>query len=97
MPGRCIERETMTAWNRLQWGVEFIGLDGVPILIGSAWHSEACRKSYPGEPTRALLFCSRQQARAWCAAENARYAAREDLRSWHVRPVRVRETVAHEG
>lgn len=84
------------SWNNKLWGVEFLTRVG-PVLIGSLWESSIKRADvYPGEPRRALLFCTREQARAWCAKQNAKYADRnkQDVcHSWRFRPVRVRETV----
>ena len=62
------------------------------MLIGSLWLSPT--SSYAGEPTRALLFCTRKAARAYCRMEHAKYAGRTDIcTAWRFRPVRVRETV----
>ena len=86
-------------WDRMLWGIEFSGSahDEEPMLIGTLWASDIDRNPYPGEPTRALLFCSRKEARAWCAKEMAewREGRRPDdiVMRWRVRPVRVRETV----
>ena len=80
-------------WTRKLWGVHFIGADGEPILIGATWHDHVLReaKPYPGEPTRALLFCTRRDAWDWCVGKNADY--RRDGWKWRVRPVRVVESV----
>lgn len=82
------------SWNRLLWGVEFTGSNGEPArLIGGLWH-EAGSPRYTGEPTRAVLFESRRQAREWCAKKNDSYKQSEDfVNRWRVRPARVRETV----
>lgn len=85
----------MKSWNRKLWGVEFT-TDEPPILIGLSWRHELAnlRPYYPGEPTRALLFTTRNEARKWCAAKNAEYAQRSDfVAQWRHRPVRVIETV----
>ena len=42
-----------------------------------------------GEPTRALLFCTREQAREWC--RNRR--ERSEGLGWKFTPVKVRELV----
>jgi hypothetical protein len=72
-----------------------------PVLIGGLWHDEARMfgAGYAGEPTRALLFCNRREARHWCAETNRRWQATNDpiQQSWRVRPVRVRETVQVEA
>lgn len=83
-------------WNRLLWGVEFTGSrDEPPKLIGDLW-SPNRGVPHAGEPTRALLFCTRAQARVWCVERSLRWGGRErnDIVSrWRLRPVRVRETV----
>lgn len=63
------------AWDRLLWGVEFRsgGAVEVPMIIGNLWARDFGGEPYPGEPTRPLLFCTRAQARTWCA---------ETLRKW---------------
>ena len=90
----------MTArWNRLLWGVEFTGSrpDDEPMLIGAMWATDVRGEPYPGEPSRALLFSARAQARAWCAGTLRKWRdgrSPDDIVSkWRVRPVRVRETV----
>jgi hypothetical protein len=89
-----------STWDRLLWGVEFTGTrdDDEPMLIGRIWAPEwASSTFYPGEPTRALLFTTRAQARQWCVMTMAEWRndRRDDCVSrWRVRPVRVRETVA---
>lgn len=82
------------SWNRRLWGVEFSGDRKLtrPHLIGTTWAGRG--GNYPEEPTRALLFNTRAQARAWCQAENAWCAARSDCCVvWRFRPVRVVEIV----
>lgn len=86
-------------WDRMLWGIEFSvsAHDEEPMLIGTLWASDIDRNPYPGEPTRAMLFCTRKEARAWCARRMAEW--REDrpscdiVRRWRMRVVRVRETV----
>lgn len=91
--------ETATRWDRPLWGVKFTGsrTDDEPLLIGSLWVAGAPVIPYIGEPTRALLFCTRDQARAWCAEKMREWRtgrADDDIvMRWRVRPVRVRETV----
>lgn len=86
-------------WNRLLWGIDFStdGRSGPWDLIGDAWVPTESMMPYPGEPRRALLFCSRQQARDWCSETMARWRDSpmmyEHSRNWIMRPVRVRETV----
>lgn len=75
----------MTSWIRRLWGVEFSGKLTRPHLIGSLWAARA--STYHEEPTRALLFCTRKQAREWCKSKNQCCA------DWRFRPVRVVETV----
>ena len=72
------------------------GADKKPMLIGSGWHEHVRTESkpYPGEPTRALLFHTRKDARDWCRARNEEYKAMADfVRHWRMRVVRVRERV----
>lgn len=83
------------AWDRLLWGVEFHGSakPDLPMLIGAAW-SMTIPATYPGVPSRALLFTTRVAARAWCAEQHARYRGRTDCcGDWRFRAVRVRERV----
>ena len=86
-------------WNRLLWGVVFTGgiLRDPPMLLGGLWHDEARQfyGFYDGEPTRALLFCNRREARHWCSETNRKWQATNDpiQQRWRVSPVRVRETV----
>lgn len=71
------------------------------MLIGNLWAAELRGEPYPGEPTRALLFCTREHARAWCADTLRKWRdgrQRDDIVArWTVRPVRVRETVQVEA
>jgi hypothetical protein len=89
-------------WSRQLWGVVLTSGDGDerPMLIGSLWHRAEFRGAqYSGEPPRALLFTTRQEARTWCTERQAEYAARPETdpaRHWRFRPVRVRETVTVE-
>jgi hypothetical protein len=86
-------------WDRLLWGVEFTGSrdDDEPMMLGRIWAHDWASTPYPGEPTRALLFTSRDAARKWCAKTMAEWRegrSRDDVVArWRVRPVRVRETV----
>ena len=91
-------------WDRLLWGVEFRGGHAAdpPMLIGNLWARDVGGGDpYPGEPTRALLFCTRLQARHWCAETMRKWRdgrQRDDsVARWIVRPVRVRETVRIEA
>lgn len=87
-------------WDSRQWGVVLSTRDrpgcghSDPMLLGSGW-DRTPRTGHVGEPTRALLFTTRDQARAWCDVKNAGNLARGDDygRACHFRPVRVRETV----
>ncbi len=89
----------MTApWDRHLWGVMCrTGMPGAePMLLGSHWYGSprVTIVSYPGEPTRALLFFTRHAARAWCAGQNLQWRERSDgMNRWRVRAVRVTETV----
>jgi hypothetical protein len=85
-------------WDRYLWGVRFRGGDprDRDLLIGTAWNDPRAAGRNPGDPTRALLFCTRAAARAWCAARMAGYADRpvgDICRAWRFTPVRVRERV----
>lgn len=79
------------ALDRPLWGVEFKGRTAEPpIIIGAMWHSEyRSNAHYKGEPTRALLFCTREQAREWCRERKERS---KDL-GWKFTPIKVREVV----
>ena len=82
-------------WDRTMWGVEFKGAiaDDKPTLIGTRW-SHNMNAGYAGEPTRALLFTTRELAREWCHRQVAKYKGRNDVcERWRFKPVRVRETV----
>ncbi|MFA6204528.1 MAG: hypothetical protein WC710_15225 [Gallionella sp.] len=79
-------------WNRKLWGVEFRGRlkEDKPMLLGQAWHRvEMAKPTYEGEPTRALLFTTREACRNWC---RERQDAHSDL-GWKFIPVKVRELV----
>lgn len=85
-------------WDRLLWGVQFTGSSTKDqMLIGGLWAADLGGAPYLGEPTRALLFCTRQQARDWCAQKMSRWRDHRQpddiVTRWRVRPVRVRETV----
>ena len=80
---------------RWRWGVVKVGTG----LLGERWGGpaliEALAKVHPHGPTRPLLFVTRRHARAWCAAQHAKYAAYPEghiCRAWRFRPVRVRES-----
>ncbi len=81
-------------WRRLLWGVALTSHDERSILIGSLWHRYPGQTSYEGEPTRALLFCTRDQARQWCREREKSCAGRGDCcADWRFRAVKVVETV----
>ena len=81
------------SWDRTLWGIEFTsGTDSKKMLIGTAWH-ERKQEPYAGEPTRALLFTTREAAREWCRPKQKQYAGLTGINDWRFRPVRVRETV----
>lgn len=84
-------------WKTKLWGVEFTGgRDDPPRLIGRNWMSHV-DDPYKGEPTRALLFCTRADARIWCNLKELQYVGRDDVcAKWRFRPVRVVETVKKE-
>jgi hypothetical protein len=83
-------------WRRRLWGVAFTGAikPAAPSLIGGGWHPDLQFPRYHGEPSRALLFRTRAQARDWCREQRAWCAKRGDTcRLWRFRPVPVVETV----
>lgn len=83
-------------WRKKLWGVEFKGSidDDKPMLLGSAWHALGRSVKYAGEPTRALLFETREDVRAWCREQRQKNAGRADCcGQWRFRPVKVIETV----
>jgi hypothetical protein len=93
------EAARMKSWNRKLWGVLFTGKDesfllNETMLVGSLWNSEAV-ESYPGSPTRALLFCTMKAAREWCRTTNALWEQYDNgiVENWRVQPVRVSEVV----
>lgn len=100
--GSLVERG-VRRWDRLLWGVQFTGSarDDAPMLIGGLWATDLGGQPYHGEPTRALLFCTRAQARDWCSETMRKWRdgrQRDDcVTQWVVRPVRVRETVVVEA
>jgi len=81
-------------WHEKLWGIEFrSSADGEKMLLGSIWHGTKII-SYDGEPTRALVFCTRKAARAWCRNKMNAYKGQEGVcRKWRFRPIRVIETV----
>lgn len=84
------------AWDRNLWGVEFTG--GVPgdkpLLIGTARMRPSPQSQYAGEPTRAILFTTRELARAWCRSRKEFYKVSGTCcEKWKFTPVRVREIV----
>jgi hypothetical protein len=79
------------AWDRKLWGVSFTsGKDNVG-LLGRGWDRSVSEIAYPDEPTRPLLFTTRQAARRWCDEAHKRYG--HNCPTWCFRAVRVRETV----
>ena len=83
-------------WDRLKWGVKYVGQPmDTDLLIGSTW-DEACRLGsirYEGEPTRPILFDTRSQCRAWVKDRNARHWVQDEN---PYRVIRVREIVQEE-
>ncbi|OGP46224.1 MAG: hypothetical protein A3K30_03900 [Deltaproteobacteria bacterium RBG_13_51_10] len=91
-PGKILWRVTL--WDRLLWGVEFSQPDERPFLVGEGWATYPAQPLYAGQPTRALLFDTRKQAREWCRKKEAGYAGHQNgCAKWRFRPVRVREGV----
>lgn len=64
------------------------------MLIGTAWMTPRPQSQYSGEPTRAILFMTREQAREWCKkTELGHKQSGTCCEKWKFRPVRVNETV----
>lgn len=81
-------------WDREMWGIEFRSGKEVATLIGGGWNGfEAERERYAGEPTRALVFGTRKQARDYCKEKHLEYRGHPVCKKWRFRPVRVREVV----
>lgn len=84
--------DTVQPWDHHLWGVLFCsGRSDPPFLIGRSWLRADLFSSYPGEPSRALLFMTRNQARVYCAAQHAKH--RQNHPHWRFKPVKVRELV----
>lgn len=80
-------------WDCRHWGIRFTGAGGRSMLIGASWHVQI-QAAYEGEPTRALLFTTRELAREFCRGRHERYRDRTDCcAKWRFTPVRVRERV----
>lgn len=82
-------------WSRKLWGVKFSSPFSPGMLLGEAWLGvDQHQPSHRYAPTRALLFCTRAQARAYCAQQDEKYRGRDDCcATWRFQVVRVRETV----
>ncbi len=82
-------------WDTKRWGIEFRSPLTKPHLLGAGWcNARRAIDYHPDEPARALLFCTRKAARAWCANECAKFAGCSDCcADWRFRVVRVRERV----
>ena len=87
------------AWNRLFWGVVLIDSKNSHLfLIGTVWMNPPPKSQYEGEPTRPILFTSRQLAPHLCKNKQAEYVGRTDfVAKWRFRTVRVREKVTKHG
>ena len=78
----------MTVTRKL-WAVELRRL-GKPIHIcGTVYNYDHTYRPHLDEPSRTLLFCTRQIARDWCSRRNAI----QQGEGFHFVPVRVTETV----
>lgn len=77
-------------WDRRLWGVLFTSATSEQLLIGRSWFD---KELHGKEPTRPMLFQNRKLAREACATLMAEWSDNESLKSWRVRPVRVRERV----
>lgn len=78
-----------SVWDRKLWGIAFMPeLQGDrPHMIGDRWNDHTRSPYYPGEPTRALLFDTRKEARDWIATRKGSWG-------WQrYRVIRVREVV----
>jgi hypothetical protein len=91
-PGSCSVDHIVRHWDRMQWAVEMRSKSCKPdgMLIGVAWH-KITPPAYDGEPSRPLLFRTRNHARKWCAAKTIECARHSP--DWRFRPVRVREMI----
>lgn len=81
--------------DRLLWGVLFTGSmpDDKPMLLWQGWMHPALQCRYEGEPSRPILFRTRELAREWCGAKSAEYSGRSDVcGKWKFRPCRVLES-----
>lgn len=84
-------------WDRIMWGIEFRNGNETPTLLGGGWGGfNAGVSRYKGEPTRALVFSTRRQARDYCRMKHQEYKDHPICGKWRFRPVRVRETVRRE-
>ena len=84
---------TKTSWNRHLWGIWFTSKETESgFLIGTAWANwcEDPRPRSPNEPSRALLFKTRTEARTWARTANMHWSY---LKFWTVKAVKVREIV----
>lgn len=83
----------MTAlWDRRFYAVQLRTGKGPDAIIGEAWDNRY--PTLPQQPSRALLFTTRQAARTWCRRRNDEWQQNPATRQWRARPVRVRETVS---
>lgn len=77
-------------WHHVRWGIDYQGIG----LLGRTWREDVRHKTlYDGEPGRALLFETRDQARKWCRAQHEKYKTHSYCSRWRFRPVRVEEIV----
>ena len=84
----------MKPWDKKAWGVE-LHSTGSPTLIANTW-GDCDTFARNTEPTRALLFATREAARQWCTSRHKfyeKYGEGHICTEWRFRPVRVRETV----
>lgn len=79
-------------WARKLWGIRMTSKHPLskPMLVGSLWSFPMPKKQYEGEPTHALLFYTRAQAREWC---KRRMETLSNWGEWKFTPVRVIESV----
>jgi hypothetical protein len=91
-----LDRLVRHCWDRAMWAVEMSSPGSRPLIIGDAWAGVYAPK-HEGQPTRCLLFVTREQARKWCKVQHDKYASRLEYdicRSWRFKPVRVREIIS---
>lgn len=86
----CVESTQIIQWSRTLWAIELKSPLSKPGLISQAWkNNDRVVPKYYREPTRALLFETREAARSYCREANLKY----QVHNWHFKPVKVIERV----